>query len=58
MDEEDEHTPSDLYYPEGPETFDVETETGITESQDAIYSVSKRLVSKEIHHPFGKSPVW
>ena len=36
MDEEDEHTPSELYYRERPETFDVETETGITESQDAI----------------------
>ena len=36
MDEEDEHTPSELYYREHPRTFDVETETGITESQDAI----------------------
>ena len=31
MDEEDE-----FYYPEDLETFDVETYTGITESQDAI----------------------
>ena len=34
--EEDEHSPSELYYPEYLETFDVENETGITESQDAI----------------------
>ena len=31
MDEEDEHSPSELYYPEDLETFDVETETSITE---------------------------
>ena len=31
MDEEDEHSPSEFYYPEDLETFDVETETGITE---------------------------
>ena len=31
MDEEDEHSPSEFYYPEGLETFDVETETGFTE---------------------------
>ena len=36
MDEEDEHSPSEFYYPEVLETFDVETETGITKSQDAI----------------------
>ena len=36
MDEEDEHSPSEFYYPENLETFDVETETGITESQEAI----------------------
>ena len=36
MDEEDEHSPSEFYYPEDLETFDVETETGITESQEAI----------------------
>ena len=37
-DEEDEHSPSEFYYPEDLErtTFDGETETGITESQDAI----------------------
>ena len=33
MDEEDEHSPS---YPKDLETFDVETETGITESQEGI----------------------
>jgi len=36
MDEEDEHSPSEFYYPEDLETFDAETETGITESQEAI----------------------
>ena len=36
MDEEDEHSPSEFYYPEDLETFDVETETGITESREAI----------------------
>ena len=36
MDEEDKHSPSEFYYPEDLETFDVETETGITESQEAI----------------------
>ena len=36
MDEEDEHSTSEFYFPEDLETFDVETETGITESQEAI----------------------
>jgi len=36
MDIEEEHSQSEFYYPEDLETFDVETETGITESQDAI----------------------
>ena len=36
MDEKDEHSPSQFYYPEDLETFDAETETGITESQEAI----------------------
>ena len=36
MDEEDEHSPSEYYYPEDLETFDTETETGFTESQEAI----------------------
>ena len=31
MDEEDEHSPSEFYYPEDLETFDVETETGTIE---------------------------
>ena len=31
MDEEDEHSPSEFYYREGLETFDVETETCFTE---------------------------
>ena len=31
MDEEDEHSPSMFYYPKDLETFDSETETGITE---------------------------
>ena len=31
MDEEDEHSPREFYYPEYLETFDVQTETGITE---------------------------
>ena len=35
-DEEDEHSPSEFYYPEDLETLDAETETGITESQEAI----------------------
>ena len=30
MDEEDEHFPSVFYYPKDLETFDAETETGIT----------------------------
>ena len=29
MDEEDEHSPNEFYYPEDLETFEVETETGI-----------------------------
>ena len=33
MDEEDEHSPSEFYYPEDRETFDAETETGITKSR-------------------------
>ena len=36
MDEEDERSPSVFYYPEDLETFDAETETGITERQEAI----------------------
>ena len=36
MDEEAKHSPSEIHYPEDLETFDVETETGITESQEAI----------------------
>ena len=34
MDEDDEHSPSEFYYPEDLEctTFDVKTETGITQS--------------------------
>ena len=36
MDEEDEHSPSEYYYPKDLETFDTETETGLTESQEAI----------------------
>ena len=36
MDEADEYSPSEFYYLEDLETFDVETETGITKSQDAI----------------------
>ena len=36
MDEEDEHSPSEYYYPEDLETFNTETETGFTESQEAI----------------------
>ena len=31
MDKDDEHSPSKFYYPEDLETFDVETENGITE---------------------------
>lgn len=31
MDEDDEHCPSEFYHPEDLETFDDETETGITE---------------------------
>ena len=33
MDEEDEHSPSEYYYPEDLETFDTETETGFTEAR-------------------------
>ena len=36
MDEEDKHYPSEYYYPEDLETFDTETVTGFTESQEAI----------------------
>ena len=36
MDEEDEHSPSEYYYPEDLETFNTETEPGFTESQEAI----------------------
>ena len=31
IDEEDEHSSSEFYYPKDQETFDAETETGITE---------------------------
>ena len=31
MDDKDKHSPSEFYYPEDLETFDLETETGITE---------------------------
>ena len=34
--EDDKHSPSEFYYPEDLETFDAETETGITESREAI----------------------
>ena len=34
--EEDEHSPREFYCPEDLETFNAETETGITESQEAI----------------------
>jgi len=36
MDEEGEYLSSAFYYPEDLETFDVDTETGISESQEAI----------------------
>ena len=36
MDEEDEHSPSEFCYPEDLETCDTETETCITDSQEAI----------------------
>ena len=36
MDKEDEHSPSEFYYSEDLQTFDVEKETGITESQETI----------------------
>jgi len=36
MDEEDQYSLSEFYYPEGVETSDVKTETGIRESQEAI----------------------
>jgi len=38
MDEEDEHSSGEFYYPQDLErtTFDVETERGNTESQEAI----------------------
>ena len=36
MDEEDDHSPSEFCYPEDLETFDAETDIGITESQEAI----------------------
>jgi len=44
MDEEYEHSPSEFYYPEDLETFDVETEIGTTEcliinNLGAIYTV-------------------
>jgi len=36
MDEEDEYSPSEFYCPWNLETSNVETETGIGESQEAI----------------------
>lgn len=36
MDEEAQYSLSEFYYPEGVETSDVKTETGIRESQEAI----------------------
>ena len=36
MDEEDEHSPSEFCYPEDLETCDTETQTCITDSQEAI----------------------
>jgi len=36
MDEEDEYSPSEFYYREDLETSDVETETGISESQESL----------------------
>ena len=36
MDGEDQYSTGELYYPEDLETSDVEIETGITESQEAI----------------------
>ena len=47
MDEEDEHSPSEFYYPEDVETFDAETETGITESQVAIDDFTNRKVQTQ-----------
>ena len=47
MVEEDEHPPSEFYYTEDLErtSFDVETETGITESQDAK-NYNKQLTNR------------
>ena len=36
MDEEDEYSPTEFYYPKDREISDVETETGISEGQEAI----------------------
>jgi len=36
MDEEEQYSSSEFYYPEGVEKSDVKTETGIRESQKAI----------------------
>ena len=41
MDEEDEHSPSVFYYPEDLETFDEETETGITECHIINYLLAQ-----------------
>ena len=41
MDDDDEHSPSKFYYHEDLETFDVETETGITECH-----IIKNLLNK------------
>ena len=41
----DKHSPSEFYYPDDLETFDVETETGITESQEAIDDFIKQQKS-------------
>ena len=41
MDEEDKHSPSEVYYPEDLETFEVETETGIT-----VCHITKNLLTE------------
>ena len=45
MDEEDEHSPSEFYYHEDLETFDVETEIGITECHICNKQLTNRACS-------------
>ena len=45
MDEEDKHSPSEFYYPEDLETFEAETETGITECHIINYLPYRKILA-------------